>query len=375
MGRILCVLSATLAFCAFGCSKSEDAAGNVADKEDQAPPAATHNSKTDELIAIIESDKDEAEIAIVELMEQGPEQSALGKEAIKKELDSKNPRTRVAAAIALFQLDPTNEETLNKVVEVIVRALTDPDPDVQREALSLVSRAKRANEEQIKAIATALENENEYVSTHAAYASAMMGERTVPLLVELTTRPKTVLLALLAIQDIGPPAKPAQEAVAQAAKDPDSLVRREAALALGEIQADAAVAMPVLTSLLDDKATMVQMAAAQSLVAYGAEAKPALEKLQVMTKSEDIYTRLIGALTIIALEPPSEEEEAEHLADVLAAGLEDEHRVARLEAVKGLAKLRSAASAARPKLEELASDDKDEEVKKAAAEALKVISP
>lgn len=389
MWRILFVLGLAVVLPVVGCSKKDQA--SPPGKEDPAKASSTDptavkpsakeatvdassDATIDALIEVVASDQDEAEYAIAELMEQGSEKPFAGKDAIHKALESKKPRTRIAAAIALFQLEPSNEETMIKVVDVVVRALTDPDPNVQREALALISRTKRANAEQIKAIAKALENDDEYVSSHAAYALAMMGERAVPLLIELTNNPKTVLLALLAISDIGDQAQSAQTAVAATTKDPDALVRREAALALGSIKADPAVAVPALESLLDDPAPMVQMAAAQALVPYAADAKSAVEKLTAMTKSENLYPRLIGALALIEIAPPSDEE-AKRLAEILEAGLADDHRVARLESIKGLAKLRSASAIARPKLEQLAANDPDEEVKKAAAEAIRVISP
>lgn len=71
--------------------------------------------------------------------------------------------------------------------------------------------------------------------------------------------------------------------IVEALKDSDANVRREVAIALGEIKADPKLAVPALTVALKDADGNVKAAAAESLGYFGANAKdalPALKELQ-----------------------------------------------------------------------------------------------
>jgi len=66
----------------------------------------------------------------------------------------------------------------------------------------------------------------------------------------------------------------------EALKDKDANVRREVALTLGEIKADAKLVVVPLADVLKDPDFGVRSAAAESLSYFGANAKEALPKLQ-----------------------------------------------------------------------------------------------
>lgn len=357
-GVCLAMISTSI-LAALGCSQAD-------------APAATEDASkrplVAELAAIVEADGDAAELAAGSLGAMGPEAApAIG--ALTKATQSTNPRTRVAAAVALFDVDSKNEETMQRVVAVVVRALTDEDADVQREALRLLSRSRRADDEQIRAIAKALVHNDDYVSAHAAEALVKLGPRSAPILIEAAKDPRSVLWAILALEDLGVDAKSAQSILVQTAKDEDPLIRQESALAFARIQADPDVAVPALVSMLDDDQAMVRAAAAHSLVSYGDAAREAAAPLRRMLEGTDPLSRIIAALVLIDLERPAGDE-VRPIVRALEAGLADEHPIARRESAAGLGKLGSAARSAKEKLESLAETDPDESVRQAAAAAV-----
>ena len=80
------------------------------------------------------------------------------------------------------------------------------------------------------------------------------------------------------------PAVPALCKVLKESKDPG--IRRDAAVALGRIGTNPEEAVPVLTSALDDPWAKVRAAAAEALLSFGRDAKPALEKLRELEGSD-----------------------------------------------------------------------------------------
>jgi HEAT repeat protein len=347
-----------LTLAAIGCSQAE---------APSAPEGAARKPLVDELVAILEADGDAAELAAGSLAAMGPE-AAPAIPALIKATQSTNPRTRVAAAIALFNVDSTNEETVQRVVAVVVRALTDDDADVQREALRLLSRSRRADDEQIRAIAKALVHADDYVSAHAAEALVKLGPRSVPILIEAAKDPRSVLWAILALEDLGAESKSAQSTLLETAKDEDPLIRQESALALARIQADADAAVPALIAMLDDEQAMVRAAAAHALVSYGEAARDAVAPLRRMLEGPDPLSRIIAALALIELDRPAGDA-VQPIVEVLTEGLADEHPIARRESAAGLGKLGAAARSAKEKLESLAKTDPDDSVRRAAAAA------
>jgi HEAT repeat protein len=70
-------------------------------------------------------------------------------------------------------------------------------------------------------------------------------------------------------------------------KDRDAKVRQAAATALGQMDPDPAVAVPVLTEALRDKVPAVRIAAAGALGLMGSAAKDSVKALQEMQKDKD----------------------------------------------------------------------------------------
>jgi HEAT repeat protein len=176
-------------------------------------------------------------------------------------------------------------------------------------------------------------------------------------------------------------------------KSPDVSERRDVARTLGVMGFD--VATPGLIGALDDDDGKVRLLAAESLGKIGDKraVEPLLDKLPY--EEDGVKRYILGALGKIgdarALEPLVNSLEREDVpevrasaayglgelgdaaaADALIKAVSDEDQWVRLEACGALRKLKSAAAV--PALRRVAEKDENEQVRKAAAKALEVIT-
>jgi HEAT repeat protein len=176
-------------------------------------------------------------------------------------------------------------------------------------------------------------------------------------------------------------------------KSPDVSERRDVARTLGVMGFD--VATPGLIGALDDDDGKVRLLAAESLGKIGDKraVEPLLDKLPY--EEDGVKRYILGALGKIgdarALEPLVNSLEREDVpevrasaayglgelgdaaaADALIKAVSDEDQWVRLEACGALRKLKAAAAV--PALRRVAEKDENEQVRKAAAKALEVIT-
>ena len=194
-----------------------------------------------------------------------------------------------------------------------------------------------------------------------------------------------------ALGAIGPEAKAAVPALAQALKDKDCDVRLYAAVALGKIGSEAGVAVPALIEALKDEDLCVRMGAEKALGEIGPTAMPALiealkdEDLGVRTGAEKALGG-IGPAAVPALIEALKEEDldvrcsaAQALGEIgaqatvavcdLIEALRDENLPIRWRAAAALGKIGPGAKAAVPALIE-GLRDKEFTVRWVAAQAL-----
>jgi HEAT repeat protein len=205
-----------------------------------------------------------------------------------------DPKIRVAA---LRSLERTGRGA-RVAVPVLTQALKDPDRRVRLAAACGLARYDPSVEGVLPILISALEDDRASAeeSTRAAVALGRTGPRARPALAQLLERlrlgddlipglvelgPAAVPGLTTALSDrdallrrraarvlrwIGPPARSAAAALTAALQDPEPAVRAEAALALGEIQREKAIAD--LKPLLKDEKKVAQ-AAAEALCALG----------------------------------------------------------------------------------------------------------
>lgn len=109
-------------------------------------------------------------------------------------------------------------------------------------------------------------------------------------------------MASEALGSIGEDAAPAVPTLCKLLKESkDPVVREQAAVALGGIGANPEETVPALTSALDDGWAKVRVAAAEALLSFGKDAKPALKKLRELEDSEYASVRKPVKAAIAAL--------------------------------------------------------------------------
>jgi len=198
---------------------------------------------------------------------------------------------------ALWSMEATSRSA-KVAIPVFTRALKDPDRRVRLAGACGLARFDPAAEGVIPILIAALENEraSEDEADRASRALGYTGPRARPALSLLLDRfrrndeplqamvelapasipgvtaqlgdldPAARRRAARALRMIGPAARSAATALADALRDPDPSVRAETALALGEIQRDKAI--DALKELLKDE-PLVARAAAEALCALG----------------------------------------------------------------------------------------------------------
>jgi HEAT repeat protein len=160
-----------------------------------------------------------------------------------------------------------------------------------------------------------LDDPDEKVADAAARALAQIGPAGVPELIKGVRSDKVAVRnrSVWALGMMGPDAKEAVGALADALKDAKPNIRLTAAAALGEMEAAAKPAVPALCQLLKDKNAKVRTQAALALSYIG---PGAIEPLQRMLADEDPEVRL-GAMEAISLIGPDAKDTVEELTKIL----------------------------------------------------------
>jgi HEAT repeat protein len=133
------------------------------------------------------------------------------------------------------------------------------------------------------------------VAVFLAFASAALADKkedVARLMKELKSKDaKTRISAADDLGHIGQVKKsytePAVPALIEVLHDPDALVRKAAANALGKIDPDVKIVVPALTDALKDKVPAVRQAAAGALGLIGPDAKDAIPSLRETQKDSD----------------------------------------------------------------------------------------
>ena len=175
------------------------------------------------------------------------------------------------AAISAIRWARPNAEAM---IEPLIRALHEADPEFQRNAaetmLGLELRGKLAVVEPL--IRALSEKGNPQVRFYAAAALGRVGseaELAIAPLVQALSDPdwKVRRISIEALANIGPRAQAALEPLVEVLKDwrNPEWVRSDAAMAIGRIGLDAALAVEALTRALEDGSPRVRDAARESL--------------------------------------------------------------------------------------------------------------
>jgi HEAT repeat protein len=318
-----------------------------------------------------------------------------------RELDSRDPSRRLGAAFALGRIgDPSAKEPL-----VRLAAASDADPFMKsiaqwagvkieprdiaaRDAAGVRSGSVSALSDLAPTLDDAaaatlaekfvelLADPDDDTRVQAATSLVRLGRRGAGPLAAAIEDPDRRLFAMELLAAIGPDAAPALDRLATVLEAGDPAAAGEAALAIAAIGPPAARLVPALDKLLSSPAggdsaagKQQRYAVAYALGRIGAEAKPALERLQVLGTSDDEMLATVATWSALKI-GPADASFGQSAVPVLRKALRSHVELVRVEAAAALGDLGAVAQSAVPILELVAEDDPAPTVRAAAADAL-----
>jgi len=331
-----------------------------------------------------------------------------------KELDSREPGRRLGAAFALGRIgDPSASEPLARLAAAadadpflrsiaqwagakinpgdtaardtsvlsLVRGLGSDVAGVRTGSVSALSDlAPRLDDAAAAKLAEQfvgmLADPDDDARVQAATALVRLGRRGVDALGAAIDDPGRRMFALELLAAIGPGAEPALDRLAAVLGGGDAAAAGEAALAIAAIGPPASRLVPALDALLaappaadSAEGRRLRYAVAYALGRIGTEARPALDRLRELSRSEDEMLATVATWSALNV-GPGDATFGEAAVPVLRRALRSEVELVRLETAAALGDLGTLAESAVPILELVAEDDPAPTVRSAAAAAL-----
>jgi HEAT repeat protein len=193
--------------------------------------------------------------------------------------------------------------------------------------------------------------------------------KVIPRVIEAVKSPhvNTRYIAAAALSRLGPKAKAALPALNETLKDSDLWVRLYACWAILAIApAESKAVIPVLAKEIHNGEYWARRSSVQAVASVGRPASELIPAVTEKLKDGDAGVRVAAAWALVQLGGL----EAKNALPVLSAGLKDPDSWTRQTAATYLGSLGAPGKQALPALKELANDE-NEDVRKAAAEAVK----
>jgi HEAT repeat protein len=224
-------------------------------------------------------------------------------------------------------------------ISALIRALKSQDRRTRWESVIALSEMGPPAKAAVPALAKALRDHDADVRHGAATALTNKGPAAISVLAEALedTDAGVRREVAIALGNIGAPAKVAVPTLVKTLRDPYINVRREAVIALGEMGPPAEAAVPALTKALEDPDEDVSRKAVIALGKMGPSAKAAIPALAKALRGYDINIRQEAAIALVKIDPAA--------ISIFIAALEDANAGDRYEAVIALGEMDSPAKA------------------------------
>ena len=317
-----------------------------------------------------------------ERINAGPAAYALGcigqeakaaEEKLKELADSEDSSALLQTAClwALAKLNPDDEELERAVVPRLIEALKAPNQQIRETAARALIDLGPDPEFTRPLVQQVMQDASPEMLNEILGALASLGEKAVPRLIKALeytdARPKAAAI----IARIGPAAKDAVPALIEALGDDKAETRSEVLFALAAIGPDAKEAVPEVAKALDDPDEDVCYAACYALGRIGPAAVAAKAELQKKLADADQFLSMASAWALAQIDPQCSET-CKTSVPVLVGALKQPDAITRIHAAEALQCLGPLAKDAVASLKKALEDD-DEQVREAAAEALKAI--
>ncbi|MEQ8790819.1 MAG: HEAT repeat domain-containing protein [Pirellulaceae bacterium] len=285
-----------------------------------------------ELIAGLKSPQEATRVSAIDHLAAQGELASEAAGPLSQLLEDKSPTIRAHAAYALGRIGAAAKPAVPALVEL----LKDSDDTVRQQAVKAVIAIHPGPQVTIPLAVKLLEDSDPAVRQRVLHAISQAGAQATPGLIEALKNDKACYWACLVLRDIGPAGKDAIPALAEKLKDARPEIRREAALALGAMDQQAADAAPQLAALLSDE--HAALAATYALGRIGRIPPDAETKMVENAKSEDKLLSTTSMWALANTHPDNKQLRAQ-VTTQLIGRLSDDDALVRVAAARALAAL------------------------------------
>ena len=291
---------------------------------------------------------------------------------LKAAVNSDNAFLQMTAAWALAKNHPEDQDLVKQAVAKLTQGLSNSDASIQTAAAKCLESLNAPAELVAPALIALANDSDPEVVDNVVSALASRGEAVVPKAINALKNPELRDLAARVITRVGPKAGMAVGPLVEAAAGADPEFRADIHIALAAIGPEAGPGTDVLVEGISSDDERVRHSALFALRQIGPNATKAAPKLHEMLDSAEGFDQLAAAWALSSVSS-TKERVAPRIVPVLRLGLADPDAAERLETISAIRDLGKSGAALVDDLKRVAANDPDEDVRTAAADALKSI--
>ncbi|HUS40739.1 MAG: HEAT repeat domain-containing protein [Pirellulales bacterium] len=278
----------------------------------------------------------------------------------------------VCAIWAIASIEDDDAKLKSETAPALVEFLVNDDQAVRRSAALALLQLEPGPEVMAPLISKVFETASDEARSDMIEAVATLGAAGVPRLIQALKFPAIRSQVVQVLGKIGPAATDAVPALLEHLDDEDAGLRADILVALGHIGPGAKQATEAALAALEDEDEEVVVSAIYALGKIGPDAVDCAGGIKGLLDGGNPRYATVCAWALVKVVPDNEEYQKVAIPLLIKALEHDEDSV-RSEAASTLGSIGPAAKNAREKLQELAADDPNPDVRELAAEALKAL--
>jgi HEAT repeat protein len=292
---------------------------------------------------------------------------------LKVAMEKKDPFLHMVAHWALAKNHPDDQQMLKEAVADLAKGLASNDVKMRTAAAKGLQMLQAPPEIVSPALLAVASDPDPDVSANVVNALAGLGESCVPKAVHALDNPKARGLALRVLTKMGPKAAGAVPRLVTLSKEADPGLRGQINFTLAAIGPAAAPATEVLAEGISHDDKQVRESALYALREIGPAAKAAIRPLVKKMDADHSFDSLASAWALSRIAAGNGAVGSKVLP-VLIRGLSSDDEQTRINSVEAIAEWGPTAAQATAELTKVAHEDKNDEVRDAAAAALKSVA-